>query len=90
MSIDGGKHLFSCDSSKLSGQIILGSTEVVASSGVGEDAFILQYAMSLVAPQPVQFLQVGNNQTDRGRLIPFKPASKMIHNLWNRSRPFFQ
>lgn len=58
--------------------MILGSIEVVESVGVGEDGFILQYAMSLVAPQPVQFLQVGNNQTDMnlpGRLIPPKIPS---------------
>ncbi|KAF8068813.1 subtilisin-like protein [Lyophyllum atratum] len=32
---------------------------------VGETGYILQYAMSLVQPQPVQLLQVGNQQTVR-------------------------
>ncbi|KAF8965082.1 subtilisin-like protein [Flammula alnicola] len=32
------------------------------SSDVGEDGWILEYAMTLVEPQPVQLLQVGNQQ----------------------------
>ncbi|KJA23154.1 hypothetical protein HYPSUDRAFT_40323 [Hypholoma sublateritium FD-334 SS-4] len=31
-------------------------------SSVGEDGWILEYAMTLAAPQPVQFLNVGNEQ----------------------------
>lgn len=63
MSIDGGRLRFS-DLTSQTDQTMLGSIEVDASGDVGEDGFILQYAMTLVAPQPVQFLQVGNNQTD--------------------------
>ncbi|KAF8905279.1 Pro-kumamolisin, activation domain-containing protein [Gymnopilus junonius] len=39
-----------------------GSIELDPSSDVGEDGWILQYAMSLVQPQPVQFLQMNNPQ----------------------------
>lgn len=57
-----------------------GSIDIVAGSGVGEDGFILEYAMTLVAPRPVQFLQVGNNQTSINlpgrRLMPPNPTSE--------------
>ncbi|KDR80277.1 hypothetical protein GALMADRAFT_153925 [Galerina marginata CBS 339.88] len=46
-----------------------GSIEIGAESGVGEDDWILQYAMTLVQPQQVQLLQVGNQQT--GETISF-------------------
>jgi len=39
-----------------------GSIDLDPASDVGEDGWILEYAMSLAAPQPVQFLQVNNPQ----------------------------
>ncbi|KAF8155864.1 subtilisin-like protein [Crassisporium funariophilum] len=39
-----------------------GSIALDPASDVGEDGWILQYAMTLVQSQPVQFLQVGNQQ----------------------------
>lgn len=46
---------------------VLGGIEVGPTSDVGEDGWILQYAMTLVAPQPVQLLQSGNAQTSTGK-----------------------
>lgn len=40
----------------------LGSIELDSSSDVGEDGWILEYAMTLVQPQPVQFLLINNPQ----------------------------
>ncbi|KAJ7635154.1 Pro-kumamolisin, activation domain-containing protein [Roridomyces roridus] len=37
-----------------------GVVDVLPGTGVGEDGWILQYSMSLVAPQNVSFLQVGD------------------------------
>ncbi|KIM47038.1 hypothetical protein M413DRAFT_268272 [Hebeloma cylindrosporum] len=43
-----------------------GGIEVGPTSDVGEDGWILEYAMTLVAPQPVQLLQSGSAQTSVG------------------------
>lgn len=40
----------------------IGTIALDPSSDVGEDGWILEYAMTLAAPQPVQFLSVGNQQ----------------------------
>jgi len=45
----------------------LGGIEVGPASDVGEVGWILQYAMTLVEPQPVQLLQSGNAQTSTGK-----------------------
>ena len=42
---------------------LLGSIELDETSSVGETGYILQYAMTLVQPQPVTLLQVGGKQT---------------------------
>ncbi|KAH9478356.1 Tripeptidyl-peptidase sed1 [Psilocybe cubensis] len=39
-----------------------GTIDVDPTSDVGEDGWILEYAMTLTNPQPVQFLKVGNPQ----------------------------
>ncbi|PPQ78612.1 hypothetical protein CVT25_010576 [Psilocybe cyanescens] len=51
-----------------------GSIEVDANSDVGEDGWILEYAMTLTQPQPVQFLQSGNAQIG--------PISSFSFNDW--------
>ncbi|KAG5646730.1 hypothetical protein DXG03_002412 [Asterophora parasitica] len=44
-----------------------GSLDQDATTGVGEAGWVLQYAMSLVQPQPVKLLQLGNAQTGEFR-----------------------
>ena len=39
-----------------------GTIAISEDSDVGEDDWIIEYAMTLTAPQPVQFLSVGNPQ----------------------------
>lgn len=50
---------------------ISGSLESDETTSVGEDGWILEYAMTLVQPQPVMLLQVGNKQT--GKLLAHMP-----------------
>lgn len=44
-------------------QSFAGTIALDPSSSVGEDDWIFEYAMTLAAPQPVQFLNVGSQQT---------------------------
>lgn len=51
----------------------LGSIALDSNTDVGEDDWVLEYAMALAQPQPVQFLLVGNAQIGKLR------ASFVIH-----------
>jgi tripeptidyl-peptidase-1 len=63
VSINGGGS-FRILSSNASAEVgETGSIEPEETSGVGEDDWILEYAMTLTQPQPVMFLQVGGKQT---------------------------
>lgn len=60
-----------------------GSIEIDESSSVEEDDWILEYAMSLVEPQPVMLLQVGGKNEQAGKSFqPLKIYSTESSIRW--------